>query len=500
MFFKISSSVGSGKTQAVLEHIRDNLGSGYLYVCPTVALCDEVYLRVLGVLKDHPEYINNGPIRRIVTEPNAEEDVFPRAVEACREYDPALPPIVIVTTTTFEYLLGHLTGFDKGRFNVFVDEGLPAIVQEQFSPADPDIFARHFVIDGNGFASPAPGQREILEWVAYSPRRLAGRQLDHLNVEQFRRISKMLVSGNHDVYLTRTDKSLEVLGLLSPEPLRAFRSVTLIVAIFERTLLPIIWRQRHGIEFEDFPLEGELFDAHIEKGPKLSIWHALHEGDLPSTRNLKRNFETGEAGEIEPLKQVIFRAAQQIEAHFEPEPVYCWAANKSFRNPGNVLTGRRMPVISAGLDHYKLFNSVVSLVCINPQPWVKTRMLELFDLENDELYELWRFSHTYQTIGRCSLRMRERQDPVEAIVTSRTCAEQLAAIFPGSRIRGQITDLPRYSTERARDAVVEQFGRAYTPADNSAFSKYRARCKNQGVEPLPKEKWFADLRLPRLQP
>ncbi len=74
---------------------------GYLYVCPTVALCEEVYNRLLMVLVGNPEYSNNGPIRKVVTEEQIEEGVYQRALLACTDYDAALPPIVIVTTKTF---------------------------------------------------------------------------------------------------------------------------------------------------------------------------------------------------------------------------------------------------------------------------------------------------------------------------------------------------------------------------------------------------------------
>lgn len=157
-----------------------------------------------------------------------------------------------------------------------------------------------------------------------------------------------------------------------------------------------------------------------------------------------------------------------------------------------------MPTVSAGLNEYRYFDNVVSLVCINPAPWVKNRVQELFALEDDDLYELWRFSHTYQTVGRCSLRLRERERPITVVVTSKKCAIQLADLFFGAKIEGQITNLPRYSGLSPTESAASH-GVAYTKADNTAYSKYRKRQTTKGLEPLSKESWFESLRLPMLQ-
>lgn len=495
MFFKISGSVGSGKTEAVLNHIKDNLDCSYLLVAPTIALCEELYHRIQVKLADHPEYVNNGPIRLIVSDENIAEGVYPRAMSACQDCDGSVPPIVIVTTKTFEYLIDNLDDWYKERFSVFVDEGLPSIAQVSFAPGEKEVFLRHLQIGEDKLASARVGHGDFLSWAAHFPSKLGSQQLEHLNLPQFRQIAALVLSRHYDAFVWETEKSIEVLGVLSPKPLEAFRSVTLIVAIFERTLLPILWKQRYGVEFEDFPLKTELFDAHSEKGPSITIWHVLHEADLPSKINLRRNFTTGETNEADERNQVISEAARQIDANF-PDGAYCWAANTDFKNLDHSFSGTRMPAISAGLNEFRHFDAVVSLVCINPAPWVKRRVQELFELEDDHLYELWRFAYTYQTIGRCSLRLRESKRPISVVVASSMCAKQLAELFSGAEVKGQITNLQRYSGLSPSETAASTHGSAYTKADNSAYSKYRTRLERNGKEPLPKDSWFEQIRLP----
>ncbi|MCA0920233.1 DEAD/DEAH box helicase family protein [Pseudooceanicola nanhaiensis] len=497
MFYKISGSVGSGKTQAVLEHIRDNLGVGYILVAPTIMLCEEVYKRALKVLVNHPEYINNGPLRLIVTDEQKDEGVYQRAVKACDDFDDATPPIIILTTKTFEYLVDHLQDHFKARFDVFIDEGLPPIRLVRFAPGDKSSYLDFLSINENHLATPANGKREILEWAAFTPNKLYGQQLDHLNTAPFRDIAELVLSPHFDAFLWETDKSIEVIGVFSPQKLLPFRSITLVVAIFERTLLPLLWEKRYGISFENSPAAANLFDAHTAKGAQMAVWHVLCEGDLPSKNNLERNFETHETNEPDPRKQVIFEAARQINARF-PDGAYCWAANTSFKNTDSVLEGKRMPANSSGLNEYKNFDTVVSLVCINPPPWAKHRMLELFDLDQDQLYELWRFSHTYQTIGRCSLRVRERENPINVVVTSSFCADQVLNLFEGATKKGQITNLPRLSKLAHHEKVTLGIGINYTKQDNTAYSKYRSRLKKKGQEPMEKHEWYEEHRKPQL--
>lgn len=493
MFFHLSQSVGSGKTQAVLEYIRDNMDSCYLYVAPTIRLCEEIFARLQRELVNHQDIIAGNQIQLVVKD-DLLGKVFPRAIAACEHISGRNSGVVIITSKTFMHILRVLDDAQKTKFNVLIDEGLPPFEAVDFSPNNHDQFLQYFEQDEFGFISPKNDYIEILQNVAYAPKRLAKLHLDHLKIKEFMQICEMVISKNFDVYLHTTDKSIMVVGLLSPKQMLPFHSVTLIVAIFEQTLLPILWKQRYDVEFQPFEIGVELYDTHIEKGPSIKISYVLHERDSASKENLNSNFKTGKTNERDEKKRVIYAAAKTIRKQY-PENNYCWAANRDFLNIDGVLGGNQMPTVSAGIDHYKRYDNIVSLVCINHVPWVKNALKKIFQLDDDVLYELWRLSYTYQTIGRCSLRLRDSNRAINMIVISRRCAEQLAELFAGAKIVGQLTDLSSCSEMRKANKRNNLDAIKYEISDHKAYSKYRKREEIKGDEPLDKKNWYLTIRV-----
>ena len=419
MFYHLSASVGSGKTKAVFDYFHDHLNVGYLFVCPTNELCEEAYRRLLQTLVDRPAY-SSGNNLRLINGDNVDGLVFPTALEACRQYDPSTPPILIITRPTLLFLCETLSDHEKVNFEVFIDEGMTPIEQIQFAPSDKQPFLERFLIGKRGLTTAASGQREILEIVARDPRGMNARGLGELAVPEFREICRWVVSENYDAFVFEGGREIEAIGVLAPRKLQRFRNVTMIVAAFDLTLLPRLWESLYGVRFEAWPHAKGLFDTHTEKGPYITLHYLLHPDDLPSKQNLHRNAETGEPDERDPRLRVVYALAKQVNAMF-PDGSFCWAANNPFMNEDEVLEGRRMPTMSAGLDEFRRFDNVVSLVAINPKPWVQRAIKEVFALEGDEVFELWRFGPTYQTIGRCSLRDRCSLAPVRGTTPRLVC-------------------------------------------------------------------------------
>ena len=117
----------------------------------------------------------------------------------------------------------------------------------------------------------------------------------------FRTICSWVVSDNYDAFVIVTANAIQALGVLSPQRLSAFRNVTMIVAVFETTLLPRLRENLHGVRFEPWPHAQGLFDTHAVKGPSITIHYMLHPDDLPSKQNLNRNAETGKVKLNRPL-------------------------------------------------------------------------------------------------------------------------------------------------------------------------------------------------------
>ncbi|MEP1670295.1 MAG: hypothetical protein ABJL63_11730 [Rhizobiaceae bacterium] len=440
-------------------------------------------------LVNEQEAIRAGLVERVVSGDDL-GPVLPRAMRVIANTTRQQRGVVIVTETTFRNLLRSLSKDLKSKLSVFVDEGMQPLQSVEFRPQNQGDFLQYFDQDDKGFISPKKGCEALIEDVAFRPKKLGERQLGHLKIEEFVEICSLVASGNYDVFLMRSDKAIMAVAILSPQQMFEFRSVTLMVAIFEQTLLPVFWQQRYGIDFEAFDIGVELYDTHLMKGPDISISYLLHDTDNASKHNLYSNYETGSPNERDWHKQVICLAARAVANACE-NIAYCWAANNNFDDPEDILNVNRMPVRSAGMDVFKNFDTVVSLVCINPTPWVKTAIQQIFEVEDEKLYDLWRLSHTYQTIGRCSLRLRKSDRKIHLIVISRRCAEQLSNIFVGSVISGQLSPTPSLTKLRQQN---RQGKRTYSGAENKAYSVYKKRAKAGGKLALDKERWYEEIR------
>ena len=98
------------------------------------------------------------------------------------------------------------------------------------------------------------------------------------------------------------------------------------------------------------------------------------------------------------------------------------------------------------------FNNVAALATCLPPTWVKDTIIRMLGTNGTEFYKSWRLADTYQTIGRCSIRVRESQAPITLIVLSEEEATALGKLFPGSklnlhqkeheRIRKQVFNIP----------------------------------------------------------
>ncbi|MDO8606352.1 MAG: hypothetical protein Q7R40_07450 [Phaeospirillum sp.] len=149
------------------------------------------------------------------------------------------------------------------------------------------------------------------------------------------------------------------------------------------------------------------------------------------------------------------------------------------------------------MDQYKGVHNVACLLVINPAPPVAKLLSAFTGLGLSEIYFATKFSHTYQTIGRCSLRDRHSEEPIKLVVLSKAEADKLAELFEGAEVVGQLGILPQLST-LTRGVKAGSGEKVDWSLHRKAYFKYRGRMKGQGIEPLSKEGWFSNVRLPNL--
>lgn len=484
----LSAPVGSGKTAVVINDIRDALAEqSFIFVSPTIQLAQEVKNRLDVALVNQGQGEN---VHVVVTDPQEPLSVQQRVLNYINARRPNEHHVLIVTTETFRNVLPRIPAEQKRQYAVFMDEGIEAVAFAEFRTRNQRLFLEPIRVGDDDSLSIAPNSREILEAVVSGSARLAAMEREELAVPQYQEIAKFLVADIYDVYGAISERTIRVVAMLRPDEFLAFRSVTIIMAIFEQSLLALFWREKYGIVFEEYPSRQELFDTHQIKGRLLRIHYALHPNDNASAKNLKRNWQTGNTNELPASgDRVIDQIAGAVEDRFGDRP-YCWAANGFFANAPRILTGERMPTQCAGLDVFKRNDTVVSLTCINPPPWVKNIIVQHIQITDGELYELWKLSHTYQTIGRCSLRDRQAEREIDVVVVSRDCADRIHGLFPGSEIIGQLADLPSYRAMGGGRGPARN-RQTYTQADNQAWYRFRQSHPDYAGS---KEDWYREYR------
>lgn len=283
----LSAPVGSGKTAAIINEIKDNQKRFYIFVSPTQQLAREVKQRLDIALVD----INQGQNVHLITT----ESVEPNPV-----VETALKHIVrdheahtlIITTETFRRLLPRISQEIKARYDVFMDEGIDAIDYVELKTEQQVVFLEPLFQEADGSISIDEGNEYLIQTVAYGHAARVNRE--ELNVPAYVNIANLLSSGIHDVYASIGEGSIRVVAFLRPDHFLHFRSVTILMAIFDQSLLCLFWREKYEIDFREYETNYELFDTHTNKGPQISVQHLLHSGDNASSLNLKRNWQTGE--------------------------------------------------------------------------------------------------------------------------------------------------------------------------------------------------------------
>lgn len=484
----LSAPVGSGKTQAIVEEIKSHPHKNYLYVTPTRDLAREIKARLDEAIEE--EFRKNVHLIVDENEPYV-PTVIRRTITAVQDRNEDQSHTLIITTENFKALLMRMHEHQKRHYDVFIDEGMDAVDEVQFNTPQVGMFMELIEVGDNGEFFAKGTNNQLLEYVANNPKRLASIGREELSGPGFRRLSYLITSDIYDVYGTVSERTIRAVAFLSPREFLPFNSVTMIMANFERSLIALFWQKKYGIQFEAFDTSAELFDTHTAKGSKMIIYYALSPGDWPSKMNLERNWKTGSSTESpDSGERVIDRISEVLGEKFSGQQ-YCWSANQHFTNEKGALNNHRMPIKCAGLNQFKDFDIVFCLACMNPRPWVKSLITKHVKLGDTELYERWRFESTYQTIGRCSLRDRQSDREIVVVVISKRCAEQLASIFPGSEVAGQLTDLPNYTAMRKRRGPAKATS-PYLKSDNTAWWRYKESSHYQGET---KEQWYYETRL-----
>lgn len=484
----LADPVGSGKTTAAIEHIHLNTNESHIFVSPTKLLAKDIEKRMKADLAGE-DIANN--IKLITGDTIAEDTTVYEALKTkINEVEVKDHHILIITTQGLRGMLPTFSPRLKSFYNLYLDEGIDALDNKKATMGKDrvkDLLKFLDIGDDTGLITIKAGFEKTMKLAALGDDTALGDDGGIVHTK-FVPIAKMLTNGLHDVYGSIHENSIRCVGMLRPDSLTGFKSVTMIVAMFEQSLLAKYWRYSHGIKFTKLDHDVELCDTHKQKGPLISIYHMLDERDCASRAVLSTRYEDG---------RVIDYIVKKVESFFnERHEEYCYSLNDYFKKlKKTMINGKPMPTICAGLNSWEKEDNVAALATVLPETWAKDIIIKLLGEDGNAFYSDWRLANTYQTIGRCSLRVREAVNPITVVVLSYEEAMSIKHLFQSSKMLGQLGDLPFI---RQSKRAVKNNGVVYVPNDHSAYSKYENIQKANDNEVLDKLTWYKQIREPRM--
>ncbi len=483
-YFKVSSSVGSGKTLAAISYMlsEDKSTTNFLYVAPTINLVTQTHKGLQSAIsksnstKRNPKLIHSVNI-------SERQSASQVAIAAINDAIENTGTTIIVTTITFLNILPLIK--KKHNWSVIMDEAFSPLsfVTYQLGSRDEDrekskeYFSNLFAISDNEekSISVTKGQSSLVNAVASNNWQEAGSMYSGMQD-----LAKAVVNSALKVELTEQRKDRYTFATwVTADYFNGFLECIFLAALFEQTILHHLWTSEYQATFRSHKFfSSEInIDIHATQGRLVSVGHLLHPDDHASKYNLQRSHKTG-ASEAEHGVRVIDKCIEIIQAHFSGKAVLLqinrWAGyGKSLPvNKGVTI----IPTMSQGMNHYQDHTAIAALAVTNPEPhmcrWFKQRT----SLSDSKLYQAFRIHNVYQACGRTAVRDWGNQEQAVFLVTGKEDAEFLHNLFIGSNWLGQVGDIPSLKPLKKENS--NTIKKKPTLANNKEYQDLRGQYKS----------------------
>lgn len=258
----------------------------------------------------------------------------------------------------------------------------------------------------------------------------------------------------------RGEHKLQTYSLLQPEYFECFRSFTVMGAMFTKSVMYLIWRNK--VEFvEHTKIASNLAEVSHKNGKLLTIKY-LYE----------RNWSKAFREQIAEGKTVLNHVKETVLSLMKQQD-FIYATNNDDRT--GLRRGIRLSNVSHGINEYHTFDNAVFLSALNSNGPAFSFM-QANDITSAELTEAQFFQTMYQFVMRCSLRNPDDKSFKTIVVMDKRSADFLASYFPGctvASVEGMKAPEPK---KRGRPAT----GKAMTTAERVA--KSRAKKKTEQTQ------------------
>lgn len=220
---------------------------------------------------------------------------------------------------------------------------------------------------------------------------------------------------------------------LAPAVLEGFRSVTLMGALFNESILCRLW-MRQGVEFEPHPeITAALrFRDHHPNGHRLRIAWGF---DTVWTKSARNRDVILKDGTKRPAWETLVEATRDHFRGLNERVLFIGNIDRmsDLKEAFSDLDAEAIPHSPYGHNRYQDRHVIAVLPALNPSPHEFGYLLR-HGIEPEEVrtwvYRQW----VYQAANRTSLRDLDATEPVTVVVADRDTAEWLARLYPGCQV------------------------------------------------------------------
>lgn len=427
-FNYISAGPGTGKTKSSLELAIDHLSKRHsvMYLCPTIALCDEVATR------------SNGHLTAIHSSNTS--NVTATIIEALRDTSPRG---LIVTQASLRMLPTHVRASFLGRFHAFHDESFEPLSIETLVLTDSyeHTFGDWFNLDKFDTSAAENVSTDVINEVyavlsvkesaphttserdsVYGPLHRLKSYVSNPDVEVFVKRSVLVDSLRTNLEDKRSDVHLKYSVFDLPSLYGDFASATFMGAAWTHQFLYHQWKAR-GVVWNDVTPRG--LDKPLNSA-KVTIEYYFAD----SVQRWSNYFKTSmnSAGVVNGQEYVDW-----VDRTTKGTPlIYSKNLSCSLEYPRRA-NWELLPGVSSGLNKWRDFNTYANFAAYLTST-ADEAFLRIYNTSVSDASAMRMLQFTYQAALRGSLRDRDNPTPFRLIVPTLSDALALAQYLPEAKI------------------------------------------------------------------
>lgn len=481
--YTVDALAGAGKTYSAIQFTlkRAKIGAKFIIAQPSKILLDETF----NSFSNHNK--NDIKVTRIdsSTSSNVAADVMNHFRNADSQGE-----IVLITHKT---LLNLPYWHKPNEWNLIIDEAIEPLIDLSYNNAT------HHKIITDYVKLTSCG----LEYSIITPKDDASSKIlrdyasDHLN-DSYNKLhadlASAITSEHHTVYAeaqnydkiaknkAKSNKpqthTMLLFSELKPSIFAKFKSVTMMAAtIAERTIYKL-WANQ-GVEFVKHEAISKSLRYTRHENKNVSIYYC-------TDRKWSGSLKNKEVDGVDVFGHIVYAARELIK-----DDPYIFIANNSVGDSqasDYFEGGKRVPVVSHGLNEFSTFDNVVFTPATNPTPQFY-KFARFRKLDADEVDLNTYLQNMYQCIMRSSLRDPTNTNPKRVFVPDLTAAQHLAKLFPNAELHqiGTVQDMPAAAKGHRTGKYVDDAARAkHHRQRTAAANALIAECKELGLNPATK--------------